>query len=195
MIKKEKGNSITQQRLKEVLSYNEETGKFTWLISKTNSVKVGSIAGCSHKSLGYIVIRIDGKLHYAHRLAWLYVHGHLPNENKLQIDHIDGDRANNTLYNLKESTSAENNRNQRRQSRNTSGSTGVHLQEKLRKSGKISRYWVTSWYDTSGKLCAKCFSIEKNGESQAKQLAINYRNEKIQELEVHGIVYSSRHGS
>ncbi|WP_234116730.1 hypothetical protein [Citrobacter freundii] len=68
--------TIEQSLLKESVSYDEKTGIFRW-IAKRQNVVAGRIAG--HKdSLGYIRITISGKNYLAHRLAWLYVHGYMP---------------------------------------------------------------------------------------------------------------------
>lgn len=182
---------ITQPELKEILEYNEETGEFTWLVAKGNRVRVGQIAGSLNKGHGYIEIGIDNKLHYAHRLVWLYHFGNLPDE---QIDHINGDRANNRVENLRESSRYMNARNQKKSSINSSGTTGVSLRKTKQRNGNIIESWVASWYDSSGKQLSKSFSVPKYTFEQAKKLAINYREERIQELNVLGFGYTTRHG-
>jgi hypothetical protein len=127
---------VTQARLKELFDYNPETGLFTRNISHTNSVKVGDIAGCKGKR-GYWDIRVDGKNLKAHRLAWLYMYGELPEE---FIDHIDHNKINNRISNLRCASRTENQRNLGMRSDNTSGITGVtwHSQR-----GKwLAQIWV-----------------------------------------------------
>lgn len=69
---------ITQERLKEVLNYDPDSGAFTWKIDRGPS-RVGLLAGgIGHK--GCVRICIDLKLYFAHRLAWLYINGHQPAE-------------------------------------------------------------------------------------------------------------------
>lgn len=111
---------ITQQELKEVLSYNPLDGIFTWKKSFHKS-RIGTIAGYINKR-GYIAIRVNKKTYYAHRLAWLYTHGELP---KKQIDHINGDTSDNRLSNLRDVSTADNGRNRRVGLNNTSGIMGV----------------------------------------------------------------------
>ena len=111
---------LTQERLKELLDYNPDTGLFTWLVSTNNRVKVGDIAVAN--SHGYVLIRIDKRLHKAHRLAFLYMEGAMPED---QVDHIDHSRDNNSWSNLRHTTQAGNNRNATKRKTNTSGFTGV----------------------------------------------------------------------
>ena len=89
-------------RLNELLAYDPETGVFTWRVSR-GRVSVGSPAG-SVANHGYLTIRIDGVLWYAHRIAWKMATGSEPVET---IDHIDRDRSNNKISNLREATKQE----------------------------------------------------------------------------------------
>jgi len=111
---------LTQERLKELLSYDPETGVFTWLI-KRGSTPEGSIAGNKHAS-GYVYIGHKKKLFAAHRLAWFYVHGVWP----VIIDHRDRVRSNNRLSNLRNVKSdQENMENLGKRVTNTTGFMGV----------------------------------------------------------------------
>ena len=116
---------LTQERLREVLDYNPNTGVFIWKVATANAIKVGSVAGATEGS-GYTQIQIDTCLYHAKRLAWLYVFGRWPND---QIDHINGDRQDDRIANLRDVSVAENNMNQRIPSNNTSGVMGVSWRE------------------------------------------------------------------
>lgn len=98
---------ITQKELKELLHYDENTGIFTWLVSKAKSIKIGDIAG-KLQHTGYISIKINKKEYLAHRLVWLYIKGEWP---KNQIDHINGIRDDNRIENLRNVTHRENHQN------------------------------------------------------------------------------------
>lgn len=98
------------EELRGVLDYNSEIGEFTWKVSESNRVRVGSLAGCVN-SEGRLQIRFKRKLHLASRLAWLMIHGKWPEQ---MIDHIDGNPLNNRIENLRDVSRAVNNQNQRK---------------------------------------------------------------------------------
>lgn len=108
--------------VKELLDYDRSTGIFRWKLKSARNVRVGDIAGCDNGQ-GYLGIRIEGVQYRAHRLAWFYVYGEWP---KGGIDHINGQRADNRIGNLRQATPAQNKQNSRRpMSNNTSGLLGV----------------------------------------------------------------------
>jgi hypothetical protein len=112
---------LTQQRLHELLRYDLETGVFTYACARPK-VRVGAVAGHTHAGHGYRQIKLDGRLYLAHRLAWLYVHGRWPSD---MLDHIDRDRTNNRLSNLRESDRFLNRQNALVPRNSTSGIKGV----------------------------------------------------------------------
>ena len=122
--------NLTVERLREVLRYEPGTGKFIRLVSNSNRARAGSITG-SPAVDGSIVVHIDGKLYRAHRLAWLYVHGRWP---VAEIDHVNGDPADNRVANLRESTRTENMRNVRMHRDCGSGLKGAYRDKKKWKS-------------------------------------------------------------
>lgn len=120
---------ITQSRLKKVLEYDSESGVFTWKVSHAR-IRAGKVAGTTHKTTGYIRIRIDQISHLAHRLAFLYMKGDFPDN---YTDHINGITHDNRWRNLRPVTSAENSRNMAKYKTNTSGITGVSWEKKAGK--------------------------------------------------------------
>lgn len=108
--------------LKELLHYDPISGSFTWVKQQGNRIKVGQRAGSVSRS-GYRVIGIGGKLYKEHRLAWYYVTGSLPCGH---IDHINGNRSDNRICNLRDATHSQNMQNQTTaHSNNKTGFLGV----------------------------------------------------------------------
>lgn len=104
---------LTQDKLKAILKYNPEIGIFKWL-------KNNKVAGGRHNQ-GYENISIKKKRYLSHRLAWLYIYGYMPNF----IDHINGNRKDNRIKNLRSVNRQENQRNMKLHKSNKSGFCGV----------------------------------------------------------------------
>lgn len=111
--------------LHELLRYNHHTGDFTCKVDpRLGRKRVGLRAGTQRKT-GYIYIGISGYDQLAaHRLAWAYVHGAIPDD--VEIDHIDGNPANNAIANLRLATSSQQKQNKGAQSNNRSGMKGAY---------------------------------------------------------------------
>lgn len=121
---------LTQEKLKEILWYDELFGWFCWKHNKCkNKIKAGSRAGYINQR-GYEYISINGINYRSNRLAWFYVYGYWPEH---EVDHIDGNPSNNALYNLREVSHQCNMRNTRKSKRNTSGVTGITWDKKNKK--------------------------------------------------------------
>lgn len=116
---------ITQERLKELLNYNQESGEFTWRDSVNSRAKSGSIAGTTTAN-GYRTIGIGGKKYASHRLAWVYMYGGTPIN---QIDHINHNRCDNRICNLRDVTASQNSKN-RENMTNKSGIMNVYWNDK-----------------------------------------------------------------
>jgi hypothetical protein len=115
---------LTQERLRELLDYDPETGVFVWKVYRARGARAGDTAGTSKSNKLYLRIGIDRINYYAHRLAWFWVTGVFP---KYEIDHKDGDGFNNRFSNLREATHGENGQNLRLSRRNKSGYRGVYF--------------------------------------------------------------------
>jgi len=113
--------SITQDRLKELLDYDAETGIFTWKSSRSGTNGAGSEAGAVD-SKGYRQIAINGVLSLAHRLVFLYIDGYMP-ENS--VDHINRNKLDNRRVNLREVSKQCQMRNRDVRRDNSSSVTGV----------------------------------------------------------------------
>ena len=130
---------LTLSTLKDILSYDEKTGIFTWkevsrdffategVYKSWNTRYSGKVAGAERPD-GYVKIGVKGKSYLAHRLAWLYFYG--DEEMLMCIDHIDHNRSNNKISNLRSVTQQENTRNCSTAKRGASGVIGVNWQPK-----------------------------------------------------------------
>lgn len=126
-------NMLSQEDLKQRVHYDPETGIFTWKKSECRRIHVGQPSGHLTK-MGYIHIRVSNGRYFAHRLAFLYMEGYLP-EN--QVDHINRIRNDNRWCNLREVSCSCNRRNSVVKGTNKSGITGVFWSARHKK-------WVVS---------------------------------------------------
>ncbi len=103
-------SDVTAERLRELLEYDPATGIFIRKKTVSSRAIAGMVAGCLTLKTGYLVIRIDYRLYYAHRLAWLHETGSWPTH---EIDHKDGDGVNNAWVNLRDVPHSINVQNRR----------------------------------------------------------------------------------
>lgn len=115
--------TLTADRLRELLDYDQASGWFTWKVTRCgNHARKGERAGAVRRC-GYRHICVDGRRYQEHRLVWLLVHGESPQG---VVDHINGDPTDNRLENLRLVTKTGNRQNQRKASKNSStGFLGV----------------------------------------------------------------------
>ena len=127
---------LTQARLKELIVYDPETGLVAQKPRK--GVSDTSFKSGADHNRGYKQIGVAKKVHLVHRLAWLYMTGEWPAND---VDHINGDRADNRWANLRQATSAENKCNSRMRSDNTSGVKGISWE------AKANRWRAEIWHE------------------------------------------------
>ena len=118
------------------LNYDPITGNLTWIVSR-GTIRKGSIAG-SKRDDGYLRVCLFKRNYFAHRVAWGLHYGEWPQN---VIDHIDGDRENNKIYNLRDVTVSENGQNRRTPASNsTTGYLGVCFDKKFGKFKAAIKY-------------------------------------------------------
>jgi hypothetical protein len=133
-----KRDLITQEFVKECFNYSPETGVLTRAKRTSNRVNVGDVSGYKNHH-GYLMVQVGGVLCSVHRVAWMYVNGVWPSGH---LDHINRDRTDNKISNLRDVTPAENQHNSRIPKNNTSGHIGVNWNCEINK-------WVA-------KICLNC---------------------------------------
>lgn len=151
-------NQLTQTRLKELMYYNPETGELTWLQKshKNSSIKPGDPVG-SVNGQNYLQSRVDGKWYRVHRLCWFWVHGEWPEV----VDHVNGNRLDNRLENLRATNVGGNNHNYQKHRE------GIPPNVSKRKDGKYEAYISASSSLTGKKIHLGVFRSKKKAECTA----------------------------
>lgn len=183
------------EELEDIFVYDETspTG-LRWKVDRFSgrhrnilSAKAGEPAGSLEKRGEAYVTRWNGKHVKVHNVIAV-LHG--LDISKGVVDHEDGDPTNNSIGNLRVVPEVINAHNRKKQHNNTSGVVGVSKW----KDQRGSWFWIARWQDSIGKRKTKSFSTGKFGDSEAFQLASEYRFNKINELNELGHGYTERHG-
>jgi hypothetical protein len=121
---------ITQEILKQYVTYHPDTGWFTSNGAKYSNREVGSRVGTCHSTKGYRYLVVKGKTYREQRLAFLYMTGSWPEH---QVDHINRVKDDNRWENLRDVPPSVNCQNRKLFTSNTSGHTGVCWNKKMQK--------------------------------------------------------------
>ena len=148
---------------------------------KRTKAQVGKVAGGMTKKSGYYQTRLMQKTFQVHRIIYKLFYGNIPRT--LNIDHLDRNKMNNKISNLRATNL--NNRNLPKQNRNKSGFCGVQ---------RTHNGWQATWKRLDGKNGTKYFSSLKYGDMQAKSLAVAARELAIIKLNAQGAGYTDIHG-
>jgi hypothetical protein len=116
-------DQITADMVRRLLDYDPDTGVLTWKVRRAGNALSGSRAGSTKHWNGYRVVTFVGYQRQEHALAWLHYYGKWPDKH---LDHINGDRADNRIANLRECSPAENAQNRLADRDNKSGYQGVY---------------------------------------------------------------------
>ena len=155
---------LTAEKLRELLHYDPETGIFTRKVRTSSRIKIGDVAGCLSSRDGYLRIAVLSRDYLAHRLAWLYVYGNWPED---QIDHINRNRSDNRISNLRGVTNKQNLQNASKYSHNTSGHTGVCWHKQCSK-------WVAQIAHNRKHLSLGCFATIEEAIAARKAGELKY---------------------
>jgi hypothetical protein len=112
-------STLSKESLHELFEYRD--GDLYWKVRPSNCVKIGDKVGCFDFHTGYYRVRFNNKLHHNHRLIFLMHHGYLPK----MVDHIDCNRSNNKIENLREADQYKNQQNQKISKNSSSGYKNV----------------------------------------------------------------------
>lgn len=157
-------------------------------------ISKGDNAGCIFKTpcTNYWRVQLNKKNILVHRIIYCLHNKSI--DDKMFVDHLDGNGLNNNIDNLRLADNNINARNTTRRRDNTSGVVGVSLKTEIENTGKINTYWIAQCNDLLGSSRSKCFSTNKYGYDKAFQLACEWRQKMILELNAQGAGYTERHG-
>lgn len=168
---------VSIERLREVWSYCKETGVIRWRVNHSRKSRAGKLVGTPLWNR-YIKVTLNGNQLHAHRVAWAMETGNWPAHD---IDHIDGDRANNKWLNLREATRSENMQNLRAPfPSNKAGLLGAHKLSKKHKLPWCSRIKV-------GKKSVYLGSFETPEAAHAAYLSAKVKFHPFQTLVPQGV--------
>lgn len=160
-----RSKDLTQKELKDLYDYDPLTGVFSY--RNVRGKYSGDVAG-TKKADGYIQMKVKGRTYKAHHLAWFYEHGVWAEV----IDHIDHNKSNNAIANLRATTYKANAKNQSLRCDNQSGVQGIHWQASKNR-------WVARIREGSKFLWEKKYPFDQF------DTAVAEREAKLQELGFH----------
>lgn len=181
---------MSKDFLEKWVKYDETSStKLRWIAEHTfGGNRLGKDAGgpVNRGRSKCMTVRINSVAYYVHRVIMVLFGFDVKDK---VVDHIDGDRSNNNISNLRVIERSDNNKNTSMHPSNSSGVSGVHPHWI-----RGFKRWIATWTDEFGKRRSKCFSVIKYGEPEAFKLACEYRAKQLIRLENFGIFYSKRHG-
>lgn len=118
--------TLNKYELKRLFHYNPITGNMMWVRPHGTTARAGTVIKAVNGK-GYRHVRVRGQQYLVHRLAFLWMTGKFPVG---EADHVNGDKSDNRWCNLRDTTHAENCKNQIKPKHNTSGAVGVYRSEK-----------------------------------------------------------------
>jgi hypothetical protein len=108
--------------LRQLFAYDNNTGLVSWKIPRKNGVVAGVVAGSVDSTSGYARLCFGRKSYKVHRVVWALAYGEWP---VIDIDHINGDKTDNRLENLRLATRAENLRSMKKRKNSLCSLKGV----------------------------------------------------------------------
>lgn len=178
---------ISKELFEEFFEYDETSKScLRWKKKpnpKASEIKTGDEAGTLNSS-GYYVVKLNQVLYYCHRVVMVLQKS--VNITGLFIDHVDGNRSNNKISNLVLTDRYGNARNQKKNTKNKTGVTGVNYSEKYRE-------YVVTWRE-NGINRKKHFKVDDTNKNEIFKIACEFRKNKLIELASLGFHYAERHG-
>lgn len=173
-----------QLSLLEKFTYDSEIP--SCLRSKPSTrLKNGRPLGSVSETSPYYRVSFRDEEWMAHRVIWVMHYGAIPEG--FQIDHVDGNRINNRIENLRLVSPKMNSRNKKKRATSSTGHAGISFYN----NGIGNEYFVFEWTNMAGVKQRKHFSCSKLGHDAAKQAAVEYKKSLSERLLEDG--YTKRH--
>lgn len=171
------------EHIKSFVEYDESSPTFLkWIKKPSKRVNIGSMAG-SKCCDGYMRLTLHRNSYAIGRIVYAMFNGYISPD--MDIDHIDSNKSNNCIHNLRLVSHAVNQRNRKVRRNNTSGISGVFFDEK-------NQRWRATWRSIDGKWKSKSFNISVHG-SLSYEMAIHHRENAILKLNEASANYSIKH--
>lgn len=183
------------EKLKEFVKYDESSPSFLRWVKKSSfgsTIAPGDVAGSLDALDGYWKLHAFGNHYKVARLIWYFHFGKIPEG--YYVDHIDRNRSNNNIANLRIVPPVINGRNRTKNSNNTTGINGITYGEFLNEKGTLIRRYVVTIRCGSKKF-HRSFSLEKYGDDKAWELAVQAKNSIVEELKSTGAGFTDDHGT
>lgn len=180
--KPSKVKQINFDEISSKLRYDETSPTMLRWIGSGHNIVNNRVAGSKH-SQGYFEVRVNLQLYLVHRVVWV-LNGNLLDD-EMVIDHIDGNRLNNRISNLRQVKQEINSQNSSIKSNNKTGVVGV--------SYCVGGDRFLASCESKGVKFKKSFACNKYGKDNALNLAINWRKQLIDKLNQEGADYTERH--
>lgn len=182
------------QKIHRYIKYDESSPScITWVgkISKSSHISLGDACGSFDPIDGYWKLHALGYHYKVHRLVWYLNYGKIPDG--YHVDHIDRDRSNNKIENLRVIPPSINGKNRSKNKNSKTGINGVTYSEFYDKRGTLIRKYTVT-ITCNGKRFNRSFSVNKYGKERALELAIEAKDKIFNILNKNNAGFTKDHG-
>lgn len=182
--------------IREFLEYDPTSKScLRWInkSSKSSKVTAGQEAGSLDEQDGYWKIHGLGYSYKGHRIVWFLHNGKIPEG--FHVDHLNGNRSDNRIENLRVVPRVLNSRNRTLGKNNKTGHNMIQYKESFTRMGTPISAYIACLYKETFVRTSKSFSCTKYGKEKALEMAIKWRDTYLSELNSKGFGYTDRHGT
>lgn len=184
------------EELRDYIRYDENSPSCIRCIkrwSKYSKVLDNHVVGTIDVTDGYYKCKVLGISYKNHRLIWWLFNGNI--EDGVEIDHINGNRSDNRIENLRLVPRVINMRNKSKNKNNSTGVSNIEYVEFYSPKGTLIRKFYVRMRMLDNTSKSKSFSCEKYGDEEAFRLALEWKEKVFKERNLEGACYTERHGT